>query len=241
MRWVAVTKKAARELVRDRMALFFSLLFPLIFILIFGAAFGQFTGGNTTFNIAIINFDEGIELNDTEINHGDNLVKILKDMKYRDNDGNNISTKVFDVQTDLSEEEAQDVVDDRDISAYVIIPRNFSAAVLAESMRYVQSAISASLTAVDPASMQAVIQQLMVNLTGDGSIFGIGIPAYDRNATAIVLIQGDPSQSSFFTASGIIEGMLRAYVEEAGIRNLEASQEHLPFPVDPSTTMPGTI
>ena len=41
MRWWAITKKTGKEIVRNRMALFFSLLFPVIFILIFGAAFGS--------------------------------------------------------------------------------------------------------------------------------------------------------------------------------------------------------
>ena len=238
MRWVAITKKVAKELVRNRMALFFSLLFPLLFIIIFGAAFGQFTGGNTTYNIAIINHDEGIELNDSQVNHGEILITILKEMKYRDSEGKNTSTKVFDVSSDLTEEKAQERVEDRDISAYVIIPHNFSAAVLAESMRYVQSAVSASLTSADPITVQTIIQQLMGNLTGNDTPFEFGIPEYDKNATATVEIQGDPSQQSFFTVSGIIDGVFRAYVETVGINNLKFSQEYLPFPVDPSVMEP---
>ena len=238
LRWVAITKKAARQLVRDRMALFFSLLFPLIFIIIFGAAFGQFTGGNTTYNIAIINYDRGVELNDSQINHGENLISILKEMKYLDTDGKNTSTKVFDVRSDLTEKKAQELVEDRDIAAYFIIPQNFSAAVLAESMRYVESAISASFASADPATIQLIIQQLMGNITGNASAFDFGIPEYDRNATATVEIQGDPSQQSFFTVSGIIEGMLRGYVEQAGIQSLKQSQEYLPFAVDPAAMKP---
>ena len=238
MRWVAITKKTSKEMVRDRMALFFSLMFPMIFIIIFGAAFGTFTGGNTTYNIAIINYDEGIELNDTEINHGEIFISILKNMKYLDSNGKNTSTKVFAVKTDLTEERAQELVEDQDLTAYVIIPHNFSAAVMAESIRYVQSAISASLSSSDPATMQYIIQQLMGNMTGNGSGFYSGIQDYNSNATGMVLIQGDPGRSTYFSASGILDGVLRGYLEEAGIKNLEYSEKFLPFPVDPSALKP---
>ena len=111
MRWVAITKKTAREMIRDRSALFFTLLFPVIFILLFGVAFGTFTGGgNTTYNIAIINYDEGIVLNDVNMTYGDNFIEILKDLKYQDNEGKNTSTYVFDVRTDLLEEKAQELL-----------------------------------------------------------------------------------------------------------------------------------
>ncbi len=233
MRWLTITKKTGRELVRERMGLFFSLLFPLIFIIIFGVAFGQFTGGNTTFNIAVINYDDGIELDNTQINHGEYFTNILKEMKYQDSKGKNTSTKVFNVRSDISENKAQQLVEDRDISGYVIIPRNFSAAVLAESMRYVESVISASFTSSDPATIQGILQQLMGNLSGNATAINFGIPNYDRNATATVLIQGDPSQQSFFSASGIVEGVLTGYLEENGIRNLEYSKEYIPFPLDP--------
>ncbi|MCK4782990.1 MAG: ABC transporter permease [Desulfobacteraceae bacterium] len=242
MRWVAITKKTAREIVRDRGALFFTLLFPVIFMLLFGVAFGTFTGGgNTTYNIAIINYDEGIVLNDVNMTYGDNFVEILKDLKYQDNEGKNTSTYVFDVRTDLLEEKAQKLLEDQDISAYVIIPRNFSAAVMAESMVYVQSAISASINFSDPAAVQEFIQQLMGNMTGNGTGFGSAIPNYDKNATATVLVQGDPGQQAFFTASGIIDGVLRGYIEQAGVTSLEHSREYLPTGIDIEALKPHVI
>ena len=67
MKWTAITKKSAFELVRDKGSLFFSLLFPAIFVLIFGFAFGTFTGGNTTYNIAIVNEDAGISMNGSAV------------------------------------------------------------------------------------------------------------------------------------------------------------------------------
>ena len=250
MRWVAITLKAGRELVRDRMALFFSLLFPVIFILLFGIVFGTFTEGNTTYNLAIINFDEGLEVNSTPVNHSQTLIDIFTTMKYQDEKGENTSTKVFKVRTDLTESEAQDLVEDRDIDAYIVIPHNFSSAVMAESMRYIQSAISLAVQqqfealnsdGVNQTAQYQLFVQIMSNITGPGGELAIDVPEYDRNATAIISIQGDPSRQSYFTVSGIVEGVLRAYVEEVGIRTLEFVEQTLPIKIDPSAQRPRVL
>ena len=133
MRVWALTLKAGRELARNKISLFFMLLFPLMFMLIFGAAFGSFSGGNTTYDIAVINLDEGTELDGEAFNHGESLEAVFKDMMYRDKDGENTSTHVFDVRTDLTADKAQEMVEDRNLAAYIIIPANFSEAVSASS------------------------------------------------------------------------------------------------------------
>ena len=239
MRWIAISKKTGKELFRDRMALFFILMFPLIFILIFGAAFGTFTGENTTFYIAVINLDEGVELNNTSINHGDELLEIYKSMKYQDNEGGNTSTKVFDIRTDLDEAEAQELVEDQDLIAYIIIPKNFSSAVLAESMRYVKSAVAVSIQEQfddiimnidlsDPNAILDITSQFMASfIGGEGDISDI-IPSYDENATAAVIIQGDPGISSYYTVSSIVESVLDEYIEQAGLIALEYSKDYFP-------------
>ena len=58
---MSIAGKAGKELMRDPQALFFVLMFPAIFMLVFGAAFSENITGNTTYDIAIINLDEGIE------------------------------------------------------------------------------------------------------------------------------------------------------------------------------------
>ncbi len=238
MKWIAMTKKAGKEMVRDKTALFFALLFPLMFVLIFGVAFGSFTGGNSTYKIAVINLDDGIELNDTTLTHGNILTEILKDMKYQDSEGENTSTKVFEIRTDLTEEEAQELVEDQDLTGYVIIPHNFSAAVIAESMQYAQSVISLGiqeqfegLNESDLAALQELLQPLITNMTG-------AIPDYDENATAVVTLQGDPGGADYFTFSGIVDGVIRGYVDEVDIRTLNEASQYLPFELDTSLQEP---
>ena len=219
----------------------------MIFVLLFGAAFGSFTGGNTTYKIAVINLDEGVELNGTTLNHGDNFVEILNEMKFQDSDGKNTSTNVFDLKTDLTEAEAQELVEDQDLTAYIVIPENFSAAVFAESMRYVQSAISAGiqsqfdgssgeLNLSDPLVKEALILQLISDLGGGSG--QASIPAHDEDAIAVIEIQGDPGSQSYFTVSGIVEGVVRGYIEESGLRSLDEASAYLSFDIDPSTQEP---
>ena len=245
MKWTAITRKSGFELVRDKGSLFFALLFPAIFMLIFGFAFGTFTGGNTTYNIAVINEDAGISMNGSAVNHGENLISVLKDMRYIDGDGKNTSDRVFDVRKDLSISEARELVEDGDLTAYVIIPANFSAAVNAESWRYVRHVVGDSIQAAmtgndNNASGEDVIRQLMEQMTSSGSSGsgGGGMDTMDDNVTADIVLKGDPGDSSYYSTSGIIQGVLRGYVEGAGKKTLEMSRPYLPMEVDPSSQDP---
>ena len=98
-------------------------------------------------------------------------------MKYKDSDGENTTVPVFEVTANLTEAEAQQMVEDRTLDAYVLIPSNFSAAVHAESMRYVQSAVSAGIqdqfAGLDPQS-DDYLNQLMALMGQNGSGGGGG-------------------------------------------------------------------
>jgi len=243
MKWTAITWKSGFELVRDKGSLFFALLFPAIFMLIFGFAFGTFTGGNTTYNIAVINEDAGIAMNGTQVNHGDNLVSVLEDMRYLDGDGGNTSDRVFDVRRDLTVSEARELVEDGDLVAYVIIPANFSSAVNSESWRYVRHVVGDSIqTAMagnnSNGSGEDVIRQLMEQMTSPGSSGGGGMNTIDGNVTASIVLKGDPGDSSYYSVSGIIQGVLRGYVDGSGKKTLAMSLPYLPMEVDPSSQDP---
>jgi ABC-2 type transport system permease protein len=235
MRWLAISKKVSKEMIRDKMSLFFALLFPLLFVLMFGVAFGSFTEGHTTYEIGVINLDSGIQLNDTYVNHGEIVADILDTMKYLDSDGKNTSISVFNINSDLTVEEAQEMVEDQDITGYVIIPQNFSAAVTTESMRYVNSVISLSVQdQIGDNPTQEDIQNIIANITGASAGLQNIIPDYDENVTATVTLQGDPGGADYFTFSGIANGIVSSYVENVGIGTLSQVEPFLPFELDPS-------
>lgn len=249
MKWTAISRKTGNELVRDRTALFFSLMFPLIFVLLFGVAFGSFTEGNITFNIGVINFDTGVNLGGENVSHGKEFAGVLENMYYQDDQGKNTETKVFEIRKGLTEKEAKKLVEDQDIAGYIIIPRNFSAAVLAESMRFAETAISleyseqfregsSSINFSDTSETQALLQKLMANFTGGLSELSAVIPDYDKQANATVVLQGDPGRSTFFTVTGIIEAVLENYIYEVKANTILYINENSDFDIDPSILDP---
>lgn len=125
MKFMSIAIKDLKELVRDRRNLFFILLFPLFFMLIFGFAYGNMGENNEPHAIAIVNYDQGITMpNGTNMNFGDNITNILKDVKYQNTD-----IKIFNVNLQ-SEAEANSLVKNRTADAELIIPASFSKSIL---------------------------------------------------------------------------------------------------------------
>lgn len=125
MKFISVAIKDLKELLRDRRGLVFILLFPLFFMLIFGFAYGNMGQNNEPHSIAIINYDQGVTMPDgTNMNFGDNITNILKDVKYQDTD-----IKIFNVNL-TSEADADKLVKQRTVDAEIIIPSNLSKSIL---------------------------------------------------------------------------------------------------------------
>jgi len=126
MKFISIAIKDAKELTRDRRGLFMILIFPLFFMLVFGFAFGGMGQSNTPHHIAVINNDEGaiLPFNQEEVNFGDNLTKILENSKYENSDVN-----LFKV-TQTNESAADELLKQRGIDAAIIIPNNFSKAIV---------------------------------------------------------------------------------------------------------------
>jgi ABC-2 type transport system permease protein len=186
-----------------------------------------------------LNLDEGVQLNGTSVNHGENILEFLDTMKYVDSEGDNTSISVFNVHSDLTVDEAQEMVEDQDLTGYVIIPQNFSAAVLAESIRYVNSVIAISVQdQIGDNPTQEEIQGVIMNITGASAGLQNVIPNYDENATATVILQGDPGGADYFTFSEITNRVVSFYIDNVGKTTLEQIEPLLPFAIDPSLQEP---
>ena len=121
MKFLSIAIKDLKEILRDRRGFFFILLFPMLLIVVFGFAFGG-SGGNTPHNLAIINYDQGSELNNQSVNYGNNLTQMLENAKY-----SNSNVYLFNV-TQPSESTADQQLKQEKIDAELIIPQNFSQA-----------------------------------------------------------------------------------------------------------------
>lgn len=189
MKFLSIAIKDAKELLRDKRGLFFILLFPILFMVVFGFAFGGMGQSNTPYNLAIVNYDQGANLPSTNesTNFGDNLTQNLKDAQYENSD-----VHVFNV-TEISENEANNLLKQRKIDALLIIPENFSQAVVA-----------------------------LMNSTIETSTNPLSTTTNSTHVTSTLIIRGDPGYMNFGVTQGILAGILSNYQDEVVTQTLNS-------------------
>ena len=199
MKFISIAIKDTKELIRDRRGLFMILIFPLFFMLVFGFAFGGMGQSNTPHNIAVINNDDGafLPFNQGRVNFGDNLTRILEDSKYENSDVN-----LFKV-TKTNESTADELLKQRGVDAAIIIPKNFS------------KAIVALITSSFP-------QNTYLQNTNQIS----------DNETATIIIKGDTSYVGFGVSQGIIVGILERYQDQL-LSDIQSSVSGNPVSMQP--------
>lgn len=218
MKAVRVAVKSFREFPRDRRALTFLLVFPIIFVLVFGSAtfgVGQLTAPRA---VAVIIDDEGAWiLNNTTLefhNFGDEFVKVLENTTYE-----NSTTPVFLVAR-IPRAEANERLANRNISAVMTIPANFSAAVRAQINQTIYTTVSTAL-----------VRALASGNFSNGTAAGLGnytLPTLESNLTATVVIEGDFTYSEFATSQAYLQGFVDGYVNSVTQYATRAVLEVLP-------------
>ncbi len=196
IKFLSIAIKDSKELLRDRKGLFLILGFPLFFMLIFGFAFGGMGQEKETHNLAIVNYDEGAVFPTTnaKINFGNNLTTVLKDTKYEDSE-----IHIFNI-TKTNENNANNLIKQGDTDALLIIPKNFSQAMvnlLSSSIN--QNALSSS-----------------TNGASSGSTLS------NSNLTAKLIIRGDSSSVNFGVSQAILVGIIGSYQDEL-VNNVKKS------------------
>ena len=241
MKFVSIAMKGIKETIRDRKGLAMLLVFPMAFMFVFGFAFGGTEGGNTPYEIVVLNYDTGTVLyrnNTTEqMNFGDNFTQLLKELKYEYSD-----VHLFHVNN-VSEEKAEYMLSDRDIACIVIIPVNFSNVMRAMINDTVRTEITSNIGEMivgmnvtgsnattgtyytDIENNTLYLDDEPVNTTmpfGSGSYpANYSLPEAE-NVTAELIIKGDTGYISFGMTQGIISGILEQYENEV---RLEAKEE----------------
>ncbi len=194
IKFLSIAIKDSKELLRDRKGLFLILGFPLFFMLIFGFAFGGMGQENQTHNLAIVNYDQGAVFPTTneKINFGNNLTTVLKDTKYEDSE-----TRIFNVTT-TTENNANNLIKNSKADALLIIPKNFSQAMVnLLSYNINQNALSSSSNSVSSGSTSS-------------------------NVTAKLIIRGDSSSVSFGVSQAILVGIIGNYQDQV-VNNVKKS------------------
>lgn len=123
MRLLSVFRKSLREQLRDILATSLSLVFAPLMVLLYWLFFPS---GSTTYDVLVINHDTGVRLPDgTTLSGGEDIIKAMKAMTYANGD------PLLEVTSVADRAEAEARLKDRGAEVLVIIPEDFSLAILA--------------------------------------------------------------------------------------------------------------
>lgn len=164
MKFISVAIKDFKELIRDRRGLFMILLFPMFFMIIFGIVYGNMGQTNETYNLAVVNLDEGAKmpLTNEEVNFGDNLTEIFRDSEYEDSD-----VKLFNV-VNTSESSANKLIQLKEADAMIVIPKNFSQTIVDKMEDSIATQITGTTSSNNNDTLKLII-------SGDSSSMGFGV------------------------------------------------------------------
>lgn len=186
MKFLTIAMKDLKEIIRDKKGLTFILIFPIILLIVIGLFVGAGQGFRPH-DIAVINYDQGsILTNGSTVNYGNTLTENLKDVKY-----NNSNVHLFNVVT-TSMSNANQLLNEDKIDAELIIPQNFSDAMVAMTE-------NTALTITDPSSSSAT-----------------------ANATSTLIIRGNMQYNDFGITQSILTGELNEYQDQVIIQTQTA-------------------
>ncbi|MDO5852436.1 MAG: ABC transporter permease [Methanobacteriaceae archaeon] len=168
-----LTKNGLKFVVRDKKNLFFLLLFPAIFMLVFGFAFGGTNTDTSTYNIGILNLDDGMYVNGENHMLSEDLIKVIQDAKHENNE-----VKLFNVTILHNESEVNNLIQSESVTAAIIIPDNFSKNIYSSRLSTVDNASSIITIKGNPNSMSYGVSE--------GVLSGI-ISKYSQNMEEQIL------------------------------------------------------
>ena len=123
MKAFIVFRKTLREMTRDLWLLGLTLVFAPLFVILY---WFWFYGGSTTYTVLILNHDQGALLVDgTAYNAGEEFVDALRGVTYADGE------PLLQPRLAASRDEMMIILRDRDATAFLEIPEDFSHRVLA--------------------------------------------------------------------------------------------------------------
>jgi ABC-2 type transport system permease protein len=211
VKFINITSKGIREILRDRRGFVFVLGLPVLLIVLFAFGFGSGTflsGGSLPHEVVIINNDAGVSLavnNTTQyVNYGTNFAGVLENATAE-----NSTTHLFHLNN-VSEEQAGDLLKSRNIDALIIIPKNFSSGFAAMVNNSTRMAITSSVgqQSIANAANTSAFNSLNPVTTTPGA--NVTLPKAG-NATSTLFIEGDTGFVNFATAQALITGIFDQY------------------------------
>ncbi len=123
MKGFVVFRKTVREMTRDLWVLGLTLVFAPLFVILY---WFWFYGGSTTYTVLVLNHDQGALLADgTDFNAGEEFIDALQGVTYAD------GAPLLQPRLATNRDEVITILRDRDATAFLEIPENFSHTILA--------------------------------------------------------------------------------------------------------------
>jgi ABC-2 type transport system permease protein len=208
LKLVTIATKGLKEILRDRGLLAMTLLFPMVFMLVFGYSFGAGGGQNTPYPIVVLNGDTGSSssyLGSGHFNFGENFTNVLRDTTYE-----NSTVPLFTLQN-ATQAEAKNLLMKRSIACIVVIPGNFSEAMVATINSTVRSTVISLIgeTAVNHLGQGGSGSGTNSTLPSNETLASLPVA---ENITAKVTIEGDQGYIDYGIVQSIVRSVLSDYV-----------------------------
>ncbi len=122
-RLVSVFRKTAREMLREKWMLGLTLAFAPFFVFLYWL---WFQGGSTTYKVIVINQDQGVQMSDgSTFNAGERVIASIDAVAYSD------GSPLLKAVPVTSRGEAETILKDREATAFLLIPEDFSRSIQA--------------------------------------------------------------------------------------------------------------
>jgi len=220
MKFLHVSMKGLKEIFRDRKGLGLLLAFPAIFMLVFGFAFSGGQGDNSSYRIGVVSEDRGVTISlaeetGEEKNFGKELVATIESLTFEDSD-----VPLFDVRQ-VSPEEGDDLLKEREIAALVSVPENFSDSI----HQLIKSTVRREITG-------RVGEMVITNFTRSSADDGLSTGSEDlfdgevsefsgdrtlpkaEKVMSKIVIKGDPGYMAYGQARSILSGVIGRFKDE---------------------------
>ena len=120
MKLISVLRKTVREQLRDVWTLVLTLALTPFFLLVYWLMFG---GGSTSYDVLLLNADQGASLAGVQWNAGHQIAMALEAARYEN------GSPILDVATTSDRAGAEQKLRDRDAALLIDVPADFSAAI----------------------------------------------------------------------------------------------------------------
>jgi ABC-2 type transport system permease protein len=137
-RFTAVFRKSMREMRRDLLVVCLTVIFAPVFVLMYALLS---SGGSTVFGVLVLNQDEGVvQANGESFFAGEEYIAAMKMLTYE------TGTPILSITLVESRAQAEQLLRDRKGAALVIVPPDFSQAVLSNGEKKAVITLSGDLT-----------------------------------------------------------------------------------------------